>query len=99
MDESNYFGVSTGKTSRIVRGTFPLSHLRTRDDLVHHIRIVDKTNKLLRYVLRHDQREYLVTLAMVEVLPEAHVTCLICVEKGPERAVSDDEENIQGISG
>lgn len=84
IDDDKQFGVSTGKKSHLVGGTFQPAVLQTADGLTHHIRIIDRTNKMLRYVLRHDQREYLVLLSMVEVPIGEQVTCLICVSKGPE---------------
>jgi hypothetical protein len=85
VDEDKQFGVSTGKTSHTIYGAFKLAGLRTADGLIHHIRIIDQTGKWLRYVLRHDQREYLIVVASIEVLENTQVNCLICVEKGPER--------------
>jgi hypothetical protein len=93
IEDDKQFGVSVGKKSHIVQGTFHLAVLQTADGLTHHIRIVDRTNKMLRYVLRHDQREYLVMLSMVEVVEGAQVTCLICASKGPERADDDEPED------
>lgn len=77
------FGVFTGTRSYGGEG-FEVAVLRTTDGLTHHILVVEHTKKWLRYVLRHDQKEYLLVSTSVEVLLDEPITCVICLAKGPE---------------
>jgi hypothetical protein len=79
------FGVFTG-IAEMGRAPLNLAVLRTADGLTHHIRIIQHTSKWLRYVLRHDQKAYLLVNTGVEAL-DTPVTCVICIAKGPERTL------------
>ncbi len=90
------FGVYTGKKYSIIavssEGPSPLAVLETRDGLTHHIRVVDRTAKYLRYVLRHDQKEFLIVVGDVVVHPPTTpVNCITCLARGPELPEVDDE--------
>ena len=90
VTDDKSFGVSVGRTSAWLEGpTTSLAILETSDGLTHHIRIIDNTKKWLRYVLRHDQREYLIAVSTVKLFTEGPVTCLICADLGPERRAND----------
>lgn len=90
------FGVYTGKKSSLIavpsEGPNPLAVLETSDGLTHHIRVVDRTAKYLRYVLRHDQKEFLIVVGDVVVHPPTTlVNCITCLARGPELPEVDDE--------
>lgn len=90
------YGVYTGKKSSLVavpnEGPNPLAVLETHDGTRHHIRVVDQTAKYLRYVLRHEQKEFLIVVGDVVVHPPTTlVNCITCLARGPELPEVDDE--------
>lgn len=91
MPDEKPFGVYTGQTNYWINSEAELAVLKTADGLTHHIRIVDHSKKWLRYVLRHDQKQYLLVSGTLEVLKDALVTCVICVAKGQEQPESLEE--------
>lgn len=84
LEDNKQFGVML-HIEKKAHPPFQHAVLQTTDGLTHYIHIIDRTNKMLRYVLGHDQRAYLVMLSMVQVLFDTPVTCLTCLSKGPAK--------------
>jgi len=84
MSDEKPFGVYTGQSNHWFNGEAALRILRTPDGVTHHIRVESFSKKWLRYVLRHDQKLYLLVSASADVVDDVPITCVICLAKGPE---------------